>query len=42
LRRKGYESASRKEHSMLDLIMLAIGLAFFVPSIGYATACDRL
>jgi hypothetical protein len=31
-----------KEHSMLDLIMLAIGLGFFALSIGYAYACDRL
>ena len=28
--------------SMLDLIMLAIGLAFFALSIGYVYACDRL
>jgi len=27
---------------MLDLIMLAIGLAFFALSIGYVYACDRL
>jgi hypothetical protein len=29
------------EH-MLDLILLALGLGFFVLSIGYAYACDRL
>jgi hypothetical protein len=28
--------------SMLDLILLAIGLGFFVLSVGYAYACDRL
>ena len=28
--------------AMLDLIMLAMGLAFFVLAIGYAYACDRL
>jgi hypothetical protein len=28
--------------SMLDLLMLVIGLAFFVVTIGYAVACDRL
>jgi len=27
---------------MLDLVMLAIGLALFVVSVGYAYACDRL
>jgi hypothetical protein len=28
--------------SMLDLLMLAIGLAFFALTIGYAYACERL
>jgi len=27
---------------MMDLIMLAIGLAFFALSVGYTIACDRL
>jgi len=27
---------------MLDVIMLAIGFGFFVLSVGYAYACDRL
>jgi hypothetical protein len=27
---------------MLDLILLAFGLALFVVSLGYAYACDRL
>jgi len=27
---------------MLDVILLALGLAFFALSIGYAYACDRL
>jgi len=27
---------------MLDIILLATGLAFFVVSVGYAYACDRL
>ena len=31
-----------KEHSMLDVIMLAIGLGFFALSVGYTIACDRL
>jgi hypothetical protein len=30
------------EHSMLDVIMLALGLGFFAASLGYAYACDRL
>jgi len=28
--------------AMLDVILLALGLVFFVLSIGYAYACDRL
>jgi hypothetical protein len=32
----------RKEHQMLDLILLALGLGFFVLTIGYVYACDRL
>jgi hypothetical protein len=31
-----------KGATMLDLIMLAIGLGFFALSIGYAVACDWL
>lgn len=31
-----------KEHSMLDVIMLALGLGFFALSVGYAYACDWL
>jgi len=27
---------------MLDLLMLAVGLAFFALSVGYAYACERL
>jgi len=34
--------ASYLEALMLDLVMLAAGLAFFALSIGYAVACDRL
>ena len=33
---------SYEEALMLDLISVAIGLAFFALSIGYAIACDRL
>lgn len=32
----------RKEHQMLDIVMLAIGLGFFALSVGYAVACDQL
>ena len=31
-----------KGATMLDVILLAFGLAFFALSIGYAYACDRL
>ena len=31
-----------KDHLMLDLAMIAIALAFFALSVGYAVACDRL
>jgi hypothetical protein len=34
--------APKREHPMLDLVMLAIGLGFFVLTVGYAFACDRL
>jgi len=27
---------------MLDIIMLALGLGFFVLAVGYAIACDHL
>jgi SNF family Na+-dependent transporter len=27
---------------MMDIVMLALGLAFFALSVGYAVACDRL
>jgi SNF family Na+-dependent transporter len=32
----------QQEHSMLDIVMLALGLAFFALSVGYAHACERL
>jgi hypothetical protein len=31
-----------KEHFMLDIVMLALGLGFFVAAIGYTYACERL
>jgi hypothetical protein len=35
-------TAHRSEHPMLDVVMLAIALGFFVLSVGYTIACDRL
>jgi hypothetical protein len=32
----------RKEQPMLDVILLAVGLGFFVLSIAYAYGCERL
>jgi hypothetical protein len=31
-----------KGHSMLDIILVAIGLGFFALSVAYAIACDWL
>ena len=31
-----------RENSMLDLIMLALGLGFFAAAVGYTYACERL
>jgi hypothetical protein len=28
--------------SMLDIVMIALGLGFFALSVGYVHACDRL
>jgi hypothetical protein len=36
------QHTERKEHQMLDVILLALGLGFFVLTVGYAYACDRL
>jgi len=30
-----------KEHLMLDVVMLALGLGFFLVAVGYAHACER-
>src|SRR5665213_4417276 len=32
----------RQEHAMLDEIVLGLGVVFFVATIAYAYACDRL
>jgi hypothetical protein len=42
-----YPIASRrstrdKEHLMLDIVMLALGLGFFAAAVGYTYACERL
>jgi hypothetical protein len=37
-----YRNWRDKEHLMLDVLMLALGLGFFVVGIGYAYACERL
>jgi hypothetical protein len=34
--------APKEGSSMLDIILLAIGLGFFALSVGYTIACDRL
>jgi hypothetical protein len=36
------ETRREKEHLMLDILMLALGLGFFAAGIGYAYACERL
>ena len=35
-------NARGKEHFMLDIIVLALGLGFFALAIGYGYACERL
>ena len=32
----------KKEHPMLDVVMLALGLGFFGVSVSYAYACEEL
>jgi hypothetical protein len=34
--------ARDKEHLMLDIVMLALGLGFFAAAVGYTYACERL
>jgi hypothetical protein len=34
--------ARRKEHAMFDIVLLALGLGFFVLSVAYAYVCERL
>jgi len=42
LQRYALPKSSCKEHPMLDLVLVALGLAFFALSVGYTVACDRL
>jgi hypothetical protein len=34
--------SARQEFSMLDILMLALGAGFFILSVGYAYACERM
>jgi hypothetical protein len=38
----GIRRVCRKEHPMMDFIMLGLGLGFFALSVGYTVACGRL
>jgi hypothetical protein len=35
-------TAEREGAFMLDIVMLALGLGFFVVAVGYTYACERL
>lgn len=39
---RGLNARTDKEQSMLDVILLVVGLGFFALSIAYAFACDWL
>jgi hypothetical protein len=36
------EASATRRISMLDVIVLALGLGFFVAAVGYTYACERL
>ena len=40
--RKPSRVTTRRNIPMLDILMLALALGFFVAGIGYAYACERL
>jgi hypothetical protein len=42
VRRTARGNKRDKEHLMLDIAMLALGLGLFVVAIGYTYACERL
>jgi hypothetical protein len=35
-------NSNKQEHAMMDVIVLGLGIVFFVVTIAYAYACDRL
>jgi hypothetical protein len=41
-RSKEFSHVGSKEFPMLDVILISLGLGFFVLSIGYVILCDRL
>jgi hypothetical protein len=41
-RTSGARKQASKEYLMLDVLMLALGLGFFVLAVGYTYACERL
>jgi K+-transporting ATPase KdpF subunit len=38
----GIDTHPQGDNRMLDLILIALGLGFFVLAVGYTIACDRL
>ena len=36
------QAGATRENTMLDIVMLALGLGFFAVAIGYTYACERL
>jgi hypothetical protein len=38
----GRISSRNEENSMMDILMLALGFAFFALAVGYTYACERL
>jgi len=40
--RRLYVRPVRRKITMLDLIMVALGVGFFVLALGFSTACDRM
>jgi hypothetical protein len=40
--RNGHAGKRDRENSMLDIVMLVLGLGFFAVAVGYTYACERL
>jgi hypothetical protein len=38
----GYAACTEEEQPMMDILMIALGVAFFAAAIGYTYACERL